>query len=91
MAQSHSVEILQAGHFLLSASLTSHLGQQEDQVEVEEDVQQVELGGLCAVQVGAVGGEDVVEDDVEAGQDWLAVVVAVAEDLRQEDHQGGGH
>ena len=65
--------------------------QEEDQVEVEDSVHQVELGRLSPVQVGAVGGEDVVEEDVEAGHHRLAVVVTVAEDLRQEDYQGGGH
>ena len=67
----------------------THQRQQEDDVEVEEAVDQIELGGLSAVQVGAVGGEDIVEDDVEAGEDRLAVVVAITEELGGEDGEGG--
>ena len=67
----------------------SYQSQQEDDVEVEEPVDQIELGWLRAVEVRTVGGEDVIEDDVEAGEDRFAVVVAITEQLGGEDGEGG--
>ena len=60
----------------------------EHDVEVEAAVEQVEGGGLGAVQVGAMRGEDVVEHDVEAGRHGLAVVVGVHQHLGAEDGDG---
>ena len=63
----------------------------EDNVEVENSVDQIKCGGLCAVQIRAVGSEHVVHHDVEAGQDRLPVEVAVHQDLGRQDADCGDY
>jgi len=63
--------------------------QWEEDVEVEQAVEEVEGERLLAVEVRALaaGGEDVVEDDVERGEDGLAEEVAVDEEGGQADER----
>ena len=66
--------------------------EREKDVEVEDAVEDVEGEGLCAVEVGAlaVGGKDVVEEDVEGGEDGAAEEEAVEGGEGQGDGEGAG-
>ena len=58
----------------------------ENDVEIEKPVDEVEMPGLYPVQVGAVGCEDVVLDDVEGGERRLAIVLKNGSMLTHQQH-----
>jgi hypothetical protein len=64
------MELYQNGFILNKKSHTD-----KDEVEVQKSIDEVKVPRLGAVQVGSVGGEEVVLDDVECGEDRLAVVL----------------
>lgn len=66
---------------------TSGEGEEEVEVEVEDEVAEVKVPGFGAVEVGAIGGEDVVVDDVPGDDDEFLVEEGVDGDLKGEDEE----